>query len=130
MLVLIATPGMVARMRSINLRKISPLAFLLSSVLWFALMIVFWFLLPAIIYKRSATFKDKFKVSLLPDVFKIENDRGSRSWPWKDFSSFIESPHFFHLYFDSRSFFIVPKEAFEEDGVLEARHFLRTKIPQ
>jgi hypothetical protein len=111
-------------------KKILPLAFLLSSVLWFVLMIVFWFLLPTIIYKRSATFKDRFKVSLLPDVFKIENDRGYRSWQWKEFSSFLESPHFFHLYFDSRSFFIVPKEAFENNNLQEARKILQAKIPK
>ncbi|MEI9934155.1 MAG: YcxB family protein [Ferruginibacter sp.] len=109
-------------------KKILPLAFLLSSVLWFALMIVFWFLLPNIIYKKSATFKDRFKVSLLPETFKIENAKGSRSWQWKEFSSFIESPHFFHLYFDSRSFFLIPKEAFEDDHLQEARNVLQSKI--
>ena len=28
----------------------------------------------------------------------------------------LESPHFFHLYFDSKSFFLVPKEAVEKAG--------------
>jgi len=45
-------------------KKISPLAFLVSSVLWFTLMLAFWFILPYSIYKRAATFKDGFKVSL------------------------------------------------------------------
>ena len=110
------------------LKKISPLAFLLSSVLWFSLMIAFWYLLPIIIYKKSDTFKDKFKATLSNDEFSIENDRGSRKWQWKEFSTTMESPHFFHLYFDTRSFFIVPKDAFLGDDVNTARKILTTKI--
>ena len=110
------------------LKKISPLAFLLSSVLWFSLMIAFWYLLPIIIYKKSDTFKDKFKATLGNEDFTIENDRGSRKWQWNEFSSTMESPHFFHLYFDTRSFFIVPKEAFLGDELQEARKIITAKI--
>lgn len=109
-------------------KKISPYAFLLSSSLWFMLMIVFWFLLPYMVYRKADTFKDRFQAKLSDDEFRIENDRGGRSWGWGEFSTWIESPHFFHLYFNSRSFFIVPKEAFEGDAVNEARKILKTKI--
>ncbi len=109
-------------------KKISPLAFLISSVLWFAMMIAFWFLLPSVIYRKNATFKDRFKATLNSDGFMIENERGSRNWAWAQFSSMIETPYFFHLYFDSRSFFIVPKEAFSGDAVHEARKILKEKI--
>jgi YcxB-like protein len=104
------------------------MAFLVSSVLWFGLMIIFWFLLPYLVYKRADTFKDRFRAILTDSEFRIENERGGRSWGWKEFSTWIESPHFFHLYFNSRSFFIVPKEAFEGDEVHEARKILRAKI--
>lgn len=109
-------------------KKISPLAFLVSSILWFTLMIAFWFILPYSIYKKAATFRDGFKVSLEEQHLFLENDRGSKSWPWTAFSSFIESPHFFHLYFDSRSFFLIPKDAFQGDTVHAARTFLANKI--
>jgi len=109
-------------------KKVSPLAFLVSSVLWFTLMIAFWFILPKAIYRRAATFRDRFKVTFRDDEMMLENERGSRSWPWTAFSSFIESPHFFHLYFDSRSFFIIPKEAFSADDIPVARKFLKQKI--
>lgn len=108
--------------------KITPIAFLVSSVLWFTLMISFWFILPYMIYKRAATFRDHFKVSFNDQDMELANERGSKSWPWTAFSSFFESPHFFHLYFDSRSFFIIPKEAFEGDEVHEARKILKSKI--
>lgn len=109
-------------------KKISPLAFLVSSVLWFTLMIAFWFILPYSIYKKAATFKDGFTVSLQDQHLFLENDRGAKSWPWTAFSSFIESPHFFHLYFDTRSFFLIPKDAFEGDDVHNARKFFSKKI--
>lgn len=109
-------------------KKISPLAFLISSVLWFAMMLAFWFFLPSMIYRKNETFKDRFKATVSNDGFMIENERGSRSWPWAQFSGLLETPHFFHLYFDTRSFFIVPKEAFAGDDVHEARKILKQNI--
>jgi hypothetical protein len=108
--------------------KVSPLAFLLSSTLWFALMLAFWFVLPIIIYKKAATFKDHFKVSFEDQHMFLENERGSRSWPWKDFSGFVESTNFFHLYFNSQSFFLIPKSAFQKVNLYEVRKFLKEKI--
>jgi hypothetical protein len=110
------------------MKEVSPVSFLLSSFLWFALMISFWFLLPLIIYKKSDTFKDRFKATLGTEDFSIENERGSRKWPWTAFTSSMESPHFFHLYFDARSFFIVPKDAFTDGDLQEARKILSAKI--
>jgi hypothetical protein len=110
------------------LKKVSAYAFLGSSCLWFCLMISFWYILPNLIYRKSKTFKDRLKVSFEPQHMFIENERGSRSWPWTAFSNMIESPYFFHLYFDSRSFFIIPKDAFETDKIGEARQILKEKI--
>ncbi|MEP6674981.1 MAG: YcxB family protein [Ferruginibacter sp.] len=109
-------------------KKISPMAFLISSILWISLMVVFWFLLPNMIYRKAVTFKDRFKATFDDSGFMIENDRGHRSWPWNELSSWMESPHFFHLYFNPRSFFIIPKEAFLGDQVHEARVVLAEHI--
>ncbi len=109
-------------------KKISPVAFLVGSVLWFTLMLAFWFILPYSIYKRSATFKDHFNVALEDKHMFLENEWGTKTWPWSTFSSYIESPHFFHLYFDSRSFFLLPKEAFEGDALHEARQIIKAKV--
>ena len=111
------------------LKEISPVAFLISSVLWLSLMTSFWYVLPITIYKKSVTFTDKFKATFGKDEFTIENERGSRSWPWNEFTTTMESPHFFHLYFNTRSFFIVPKEAFnDDDEIIAARKLLAAKI--
>jgi len=109
-------------------KKISPLAFLLSSTLWFIMMILFWFLLPQIIYAKSSTFRDELKATLGNEHFLIENNHGNRSWVWKEFSTWMESPHHFHLYFNNSSFFLIPKEAFAADQVQEARRVLAQKI--
>ncbi len=109
-------------------KKISPLAFLIMSFLWFFLMIMYWFILPQIIYKQSATFKDSFRAVLGKEQFAIENQRGHKSWDWSTFSTWMESPHFFHLYFNARSFFIIPKDAFEGKEEQQARKVLSEKI--
>lgn len=109
-------------------KKVSAYTFLGSSCLWFCLMISFWYILPNIIYRKSKTFKDRLKVSFDSQHMFIENEQGSRNWPWTAFSSMIESPYFFYLYFDSRSFFIIPKEAFAPEEINEVRKFLKEKI--
>lgn len=108
--------------------KVSPMAFMISSLMWFFLMILFWFILPLTIYKKERTFKDEFVASLTDTQFTIANERGERSWAWSQFSTWLETPYFFHLYFNSRSFFLVPKSAFEGDAVYEARKILKEKI--
>lgn len=110
------------------LKKISSFAFLISTILWIGLMVTFWYLLPLIIYKQSNTFKDSFKAYLGENDFTLENERGKKKWPWTSFSSFLESPHFFHLYFNKSSFFILPKDAFVDNDVNIARQILNKHI--
>ena len=108
---------------------VSPLAFFTGSLLWFMMMISVWFLLPGIIYRRTSTFKDHFDMSFEDTGFSLGNERGSRQWSWQKLSTFTESPHFFHLYFDSRTFFLVPKSGFRStDEVFEMRQLLKEKI--
>lgn len=111
-------------------KKVTPLAFLISSFVWIVIMLAFWWWLPSTIYKRSATFRDTFNVSLQDNHFFIDNSRGStKTWAWREFSEMMETPNFFHLYFNSRSFFLLPKDVFSSsDMVHEARTLLRDKI--
>lgn len=110
-------------------KKILPFAFLTGSLLWFALMISFWFVLPGMVYRRAATFRDHFTMNFEEQGFTVGNERGSRSWKWNELSNFLETPYFFHLYFDNRSFFLVPKEAFgETDNVYQFRQMLKEKV--
>jgi len=59
----------------------------------------------------------------------IESANGIKQWKYKDFSYFIETPNFFHLYIDERSFFLIPKDAFTgTDALHDARVLLKEKI--
>ncbi|RTL58686.1 MAG: YcxB family protein [Sphingobacteriales bacterium] len=103
--------------------------FFLSTILWIVLMFAFRVFLPVSIYKKAETFQDHFKVNLDENHFYMENKKGNRIWAWREFSEFLESPYFFHLYFDKRSFFLVPKSAFSNIQQLqEARELLKKHI--
>lgn len=111
------------------LKKILPFAFLLSSLLWAVLMASFWFFMPYSVYRRERTFKDRFKATLEDKHFFISNGVGGRTWAWREFSTYLETPNFFHLYFDSRSFFLLPKSAFADtEAIAQARAILRENI--
>ena len=111
------------------LKKITPYPFMIGSVLWLVLMISLWFIIPAMVYRKAATFKDRFSMSFEDDGFTLGHERGSRSWPWDALTTFMETPHFFHLYFNSRSFFLIPKSGCrDKDEIYELRHILIDKI--
>ncbi len=100
----------------LSFHKVTPIAFLLSSILWLSLMAAFWVILPNSVYRKSPTFKEQFSMIFSDDDVRIENERGYTEWNWNQFSTYIESPLFIHLYFNSRSFFLVPKEAVTDFG--------------
>ncbi|WP_346237937.1 YcxB family protein [Niabella insulamsoli] len=105
--------------------KISPTAFLTYSLLWLVLMVSLWFILPTVVFNRAATFQHSFAMHFNEDDFTLEHERGKRSWPYAALKSYKETPHFFHLYFDARSFLLVPKSAFKD---LEDMQSLRDRL--
>jgi hypothetical protein len=107
--------------------KITPLACFVGSFLWVVLMISFWFILPGIVYRRAVTFKHEFSMNFTESDFTLSHENGSKSWPWTALKTYLESPHFFHLYFDSRSFLLVPKGD-NSDEVFELRQLLKKKV--
>jgi hypothetical protein len=112
------------------LKKIQPLAFLAGSFLWIILMLSFWFFLPWMVYRRTITFRHEFSMNFDDEGFTLEHEHGSKEWPWSALKTFMESPHFFHLYFDSRTFFLVPKSGCKDnDEVKELRGILMKNIP-
>ena len=65
------------------MKLISPLPFLMSSVLWISMMVAFWIWLPAMIYRKSKTFKDEFTISIDENHFFIETANGQKTWAWR-----------------------------------------------
>jgi hypothetical protein len=110
-------------------KKITPVALLFSSFLWFTLMLAFWFVLPLTVYNRAKTFKDSFVLTFMDSYMHIENPNGSKDWAYNSFKYFIETPNFFHLYIDERSFFLIPKDEWADvDETQGIRMLLRDKI--
>ncbi len=111
------------------LNKISPIAFLTYSGLWILLMVSIWFILPFTVYSRASTFKHRFTMYFNENDFTLEHERGKRSWPYSELSTYKETPHFFHLYYDPRSFLLVPKDAFPDlESLQQLREILKTRI--
>ena len=102
-------------------KKIRPEPFLLGTTIWLLLMLAVWYILPYTIYRKSSTFQDAFIISFNNDDIQLENPRGYVNWQWNRFSHWMETPHFFHLYFDAKSFFLIPKDDISDDD----RHALR-----
>lgn len=111
-------------------KYIQAFSFLAFSLMWFLLWLTIRILLPLSIYKRSQTFKDSFSLSLTQNEgVLLQTERGQQLWKWADFSNFKETLYFFHLYFDSRSFFLVPKDSFKDlVEIQEARKILKDNI--
>jgi hypothetical protein len=111
------------------MHKIQAISFLLFSLLWFVLLLTFWTILPLSIYRKSQTFRDRFSMDFSEERVLLQTERGSHAWYWNEFSSFLETPFFFHLYFSSRAFFLVPKDAFTDlESLQETRGLLRRKL--
>jgi hypothetical protein len=109
-------------------KKILPLAFLSSSFLWFVLMLTIWFLLPMAVYRKNKTFQDHFNIRFSDQELQITTSGGSKSWSYLAFQYFLETPHFFHLYLNEKSFFLLPKDACGQEEEHSLRTFLREKI--
>jgi hypothetical protein len=110
-------------------KLVRPMPFLISSFLWFTLMLTFWFWLPRLVYRRSSTFRENIDLRFREFDILLETNRGHMNWEYKKFQYFIESPHFFHLYINDKSFFLIPKDAcVPPDDTHEVRMLLTEKI--
>ena len=109
-------------------QKIRPEPFLLGSLIWIAMMGGVWYILPYSIYKNASTFKENFIIAFTEEHIQLDNERGYVTWEWRQFSRYFESPYFFHLYFDNKTFFLVPKENMGEAFMHELRALLQKKI--
>jgi uncharacterized membrane protein len=110
-------------------KEIQPISFLIFSGLWILLMLVIWWFLPSGIYKKAHTFQDSFDMSFNDNDVSLRSKNATQSWPWNTFSTFVETPYFFHLYFDTRSFFLIPKDAFENiEDIRKVRDLIKSRI--
>lgn len=93
------------------LKYVRPEPFFLGVIIWLIIMGTYWFALPYYLFSSSRTFKENYVFQGNDDGFVLENERGEAVFGWDQLSHFLESPRFVHLYFNARSFFLVPKPA-------------------
>ena len=108
--------------------RIRPEPFLLGAVIWFCFLIAFWYLMPVAVYRRSQTFREKFTIYFQPSYIALENNKGRVEWQWNRFTNYFETPYFFHLYFSTKSFFIVPKDDISKEDQQQIRSLLNERV--
>jgi hypothetical protein len=110
------------------IKKIRPEPFLLGSFIWILMIVSVWYILPYTIYNKASTFKDHFTIDINENEIRLDNNQGYIFWDWDNFNKYFESPYFFHLYFNERSFFLIPKEKISEISLQELRKMFQQKI--
>jgi len=109
-------------------KKVRPEPFFLGSLLWGAIMLSFWFILPTLIYNKSATFQEQFIVTFSEAGVNLQSERGEVFWQYQQFSHFFQSPNFYHLYIAEKSFFIIPKQGITTEEQLAITDLLNRSI--
>ena len=109
-------------------KKIRPEPFLLSSLIWVLMALSIWYILPMLVYKKSSAFQDRYTADITKKGIQIQTSNGEALWSWKVFVKHYETPHFFHLYFTGKSFFLIPKDALAEDQRHEFRGLMKLTI--
>jgi len=127
MLIVVNVFAIIAAILYYN-QKIRPEPVMLGSCIWVCMMVSIWFVLPYTIYRKSSTFKESYNIFINESGIRLDNESGYVVWPWDGFSKYFESPHFIHLYFDEKSFFLVPKENITEEMLHDFRELLKARI--
>lgn len=108
-------------------KKIRPELFLFGSVLWLLLMLFFWYLLPALFYKKTNLFKSSWNFSYNQLAANLVSEKAEAQWKWAEVTYYFESPYFFHLYFGPKSFFLITKNNLPMEDQHEIRGILKQK---
>ena len=89
-------------------------------LLFIALMLFFWYILPFSVYQRAQTFKEpEITLRWTDEMLFIITGKGESMMRWSQFDNVMETGDFFYLYRSNKSFFLVPTNAFlnKEDRV-------------
>lgn len=111
------------------LKYLKPANYLTFSLLWIVLMLCFWFLFPYTTYHKTVMFKHEYSMSFSDSGFSLEHGGRGKNWEWHALSGYLETPHFFHLYFNPKTFLLVPKYGCStDDEVHDLRQLIRSKV--
>ena len=86
---------------------------MVALVVW-----AFWYLLPVSTYNKAATFKDEIRLRYSDEGLLISTriSNHQRQLSWNNFTQVVETPKFFFLYRDKKSFLLIPTSAFESEA--------------
>ena len=65
------------------LKKIRPELFLLGSILWIVLLLLFWFAMPALFYRKAELFKQDWQFEFDAQSANLYSSLGSANWTWQ-----------------------------------------------
>jgi hypothetical protein len=81
------------------------------------LTLVFWFVLPRSIYRKTRTFAEpSITLGFDDEGISIGTHAGAHRLPWNSFNRVLESQDFYYLYRSNNSFFLIPANAFRDAG--------------
>jgi hypothetical protein len=106
-------------------KKIRPELFLLGSLLWVVLMLLFWYILPWWFYRKTQLFKYDWQFNYTNKGASLLCEQGEAAWDWSEVLHYFESPAFFHFYFGPKSFFLIPKAPIPIEDQHQIRGFLK-----
>lgn len=99
--------------RSLNLPRYGiPLLGL--SVLLVLLLIVAFGLMPGLIFREEAKYRDEYALTFSPDGIHFRTTHIDSELQWSIYSRALVDAHSFILYYGSRSFTVIPKRVFEK----------------
>ena len=108
--------------------KIQPQPFFIGTLIWLLVLIGVWYVLPYSIYAKTEMFKRDFIAHINEFNLLLETEQGTASFEWKKFTKWFETEHFFHLYLDSKSFFLIPKNNLSDEWVDDLRFLMKKNI--
>jgi hypothetical protein len=110
------------------MKKIRPEPFFAGTIVWALILIAVWYILPYTVYNKSTMFKNELNAFINNEEISLHTHQGYAAWKWNKFNKWQESRHFFYLYFDNKTFFLIPKTAMDEEMETEMRKILKEKI--
>jgi hypothetical protein len=83
--------------------------------------------MPTIFYKKTALFTYNWDFSFDNQKASLHSMQGEATWNWEEVSHHFESPHFFHIYFGPKTFFLIPNDNMTLEVKQTIRAILKNK---
>ena len=101
------------------------------SVLFVLLLIAAFSLIPGLIFRREAKFRDEYSLTFSSDGIHFRTNHIDSQLQWGMYSRALVDTHSFILYYGSRSFTAIPKRVFENaEQQASFERLISQKIPE